>query len=874
VKAIKPLRLGLLTRVFEYDRRYHLAVTGCLFVRLGERPSVLTEPELWRFLAEKLGRDAAFDEAMPKARAEYLLAGSAYAPGGSAAAVDVRAQVGPLQKHVRVVGDRRWIAGAMSAPEPFTSLPLHWSRAYGGEGEPRNPVGRGRNPVSTDAGMVHPLPNLEDPRRPVRSPGDRPEPVGFGALDFSWPQRFSRIGTYDAAWLKDQFPGLARDIDWNFFNVAPEDQRADAWWRGDESYAFEGMHPEHPVLRGSLPGLTVRAFVTVGDRPWAELGMRLDTLHFFPEAERVAMVFRGVTLVDTDDGHDLHDVMLACERIGEPRALEHYAHVRANRLDETHAPKFVLREQDLVPAELLDAPPDPVVSALSSLATPENLRARNMERRAHRERDKMEAKVREAGLDPALFVRPVEPAPGPAPDPNDIGALMEYAEREGARAREAAEAHRVTAVAQARAACTEAGVDFDALQAAVAQHNAGPPRFRARDELARLRGELERAAAQGADVTAMRALLDDPTVESRLVVAEQALLNAYRNHAHRMHPAARAPEEASLWWRDRIAEAILAGQRIDGTDLTGADLSGMDLRGGSFRDCYMEGCNLEGSDLSRVDLTGAVLARARLRGANLQGARLQGANLGGADLADADFTGADLIRACLATASMPRTRFHRADLLKADLLEATFGETDFREARLREAIFLQVDLTGCSFAGADLTQAVFLECRLDRADLSQCRAEHAALVKTSARQVNLRGATINHLRVVHGSDLTGADLQQCKARQANLRGTPMTGAKLSKSDFDGADLSECDLRDGQLYLTTLRGGMAVRTDFTDAMMVSFNGMNAILQKAVIQGADLTGANLFRADLALVRGRAKSLTDALLEQARVVQRGEP
>jgi uncharacterized protein YjbI with pentapeptide repeats len=66
----------------------------------------------------------------------------------------------------------------------------------------------------------------------------------------------------------------------------------------------------------------------------------------------------------------------------------------------------------------------------------------------------------------------------------------------------------------------------------------------------------------------------------------------------------------------------------------------------------------------------------------------------------------------------------------------------------------------------------------------------------------------------------------------------------------------------------------VRTDFTDAMMVSFNGMNAILQKAVIQGADLTGANLFRADLALVRGRAKSLTDALLEQARVVQQGEP
>jgi uncharacterized protein YjbI with pentapeptide repeats len=64
----------------------------------------------------------------------------------------------------------------------------------------------------------------------------------------------------------------------------------------------------------------------------------------------------------------------------------------------------------------------------------------------------------------------------------------------------------------------------------------------------------------------------------------------------------------------------------------------------------------------------------------------------------------------------------------------------------------------------------------------------------------------------------------------------------------------------------------VRANLTDALLISANLMLAVLQKARLTGADFTGANLFRADLAKVRGRPKSVSDALLTEARVVTRG--
>ena len=40
-------------------------------------------------------------------------------------------------------------------------------------------------------------------------------------------QRVKYRGTYDANYLKEQSPGYAPDLDWRYFNLAPQDQWLD-----------------------------------------------------------------------------------------------------------------------------------------------------------------------------------------------------------------------------------------------------------------------------------------------------------------------------------------------------------------------------------------------------------------------------------------------------------------------------------------------------------------------------------------------------------------------------------------------------------------------------------------------------------------------
>ncbi|HLA63416.1 MAG TPA: DUF2169 domain-containing protein [Rhodothermales bacterium] len=154
-------------------------------------------------------RDAAF---------EVVVLGAAYAAAGRpATAVTVSLTVGAVRRDLLVIGDRRWegLPGRyqMSAPAPFTRMPMGWERAFGGTAEvlidlesvvtlsdARNPAGRGYDgekaarqlgeslpmpqgyPVLVNAAALRRLPNLEDPRARIIRFGDAPDPAGWSAL--------------------------------------------------------------------------------------------------------------------------------------------------------------------------------------------------------------------------------------------------------------------------------------------------------------------------------------------------------------------------------------------------------------------------------------------------------------------------------------------------------------------------------------------------------------------------------------------------------------------------------------------------------------------------------------------------------------------
>jgi len=141
----------------------------------------------------------------PKPRTDFMVLGLARAPGGQAVrSMDVVMQLGAHSRVLRVIGDRTWLDRdgelVMSAPEPFTEMPLTWDRAFGGPAEhamgsladTNNQVGRGLIlDLERAAGTA--LPNIEDPDALITAPGDRPDPVGFGPYPMDGGLRLSRM---------------------------------------------------------------------------------------------------------------------------------------------------------------------------------------------------------------------------------------------------------------------------------------------------------------------------------------------------------------------------------------------------------------------------------------------------------------------------------------------------------------------------------------------------------------------------------------------------------------------------------------------------------------------------------------------------------
>ncbi|WP_437995533.1 DUF2169 domain-containing protein [Sorangium sp. So ce185] len=876
MKTVKPMRLGLLYKVFELDRRFYFVTTLLVFFPLSSPSTLLPEINLWKMVGEELGKEGVLDMCMPKPRGEVLLSARGYPPGGRPApACSARVRLGAIDKTLYLVGERRWTRGVASDPAPFTEMPIRYENAFGGEGFAKNPVGKGFAPVRGAQGEVHLLPNIEDPDRLVRSPRDRPDPAGFDALDFMWPQRFSKIGTYDEAWLKDGFPGLAKDTDLGFFNTAPDDQQIEGYFRGDEPFSLENMHPTEPLIESALPGVATRCFIRqktdAGDE-LREIATRLDTVRFFPHRERGILIFRGLTEIAEDDASDVLEIIVGCESLASPKPESHYRDVLARRLDKKDGHLLALRDGDLMPPEPASKPKiaDDKIGDVGDLLAREDLLQKNQRRRAEKELERLRGELRALGLDPDEHIPAALPPEEPAPDLDELPAYVERAMADVEKLKSEAEDRRKASEAQAREALAAQGLDYDALVEEQKKKAGGPPRFSAKAELERLKDILVMARNGGVALPDVEAKLADPELEQKLLLQEQKMNEAYRRYTQHFPPAARLDPAGSARLRDALLAGRQAGERFDARDFTGVDLSGVDLRGADLSGIFLEAASLAGANLAGANLSDAVLARCDLSGADLTGAKLAGANLGEADLSDAQAAGADCAGAVFARTNLSRASFRGARLKGADLSEALVAGADFQQASAPELIFLRNDLTGINLRGADLTKCNFIEVTVEGVDFTGATLKSALFVTSKGNRANFRGAMLENLRIVVDSCFEGADLRGANLTAANLRGTKLAGADFTGALLKGADLSECDLRGARLHHAEARESRLVKADLSQAALTGANLIYALLQKANLRGADLRGANLFRADLARVEGdRATNLDDAHVNQARVV-----
>lgn len=850
MKTLKPMALSVLTGPYEHLGKTHLAVVACAMT--GFEPGVLEhEQTLWKTLAETPGFSGALDELRPKVKSEVLAVGWAFAPPGrTVKARSVRVEVGALSKELWVVGDRQWKDGVPTEAVPFDRMPIAWDRAFGGEGFAPNPAGRGFAPVKTEAGMVHPLPNVEIPNKLVTSPRDRPTPAGFGPMDASFPKRIARAGTYDKRWLDTRFPDHPEDFDPTYFLVAPEDQWLKEPLSAGDRVVAEHMHPDKERLEGSVPALVARCFVSREGDLLRELPLKLDTLWLVPHVERMVLVFRGFTEVRDDEASDVLDILFALERPGEARPRSHYASVREKRLDRDKGTLHMLRDKDLIP-EGMRAAGAAGDKDLAPLLAREGLVERAMVAQTEAQLERAREECRAMGVDPDEIVPKHAPAPATGiPDGDGLADFVEGAEKEAQKAIADEEVRRAKFYDDLRKMCAEGGIDFDRMLEQAKKDLGGPPTFSADAEIERLHEMAQLSANAGIGIPEVSKLAD-PKLEEKLHDAERMLKDTYRKHVHYLPRAQEMEAEHAARLRRDVLGWIAEGAPLTDRDFTGADLSGIDFSGRDLSRSFLEAAKLDGCRFMDANLTGVVFARATMCDADLTRACVKGANFGEAVLEGAKLGGGvDASEAVFARADLSRADLRGILLDKADLSGAKLEGADLTGAVAKELTILRSDFHGAIFRGARFERSNLLELDVPGVDFRGVAMPGTVLFDVNADGASFDGAELESFRVVgvdRGCTLVGASF-----RGANLKGAFFRGARLEGADFrdailDAADFSKAKLKGARFDGARMREGRLMKADLTDASLEGADLMGALLGGAILRGARFTRANLFRAD---------------------------
>ena len=858
MKILTPDSVDVLFRLFKPDAsgRLSLGILKVFPLASKEQDRADPLPAVWPLVKLALGKEP-LDAGLPKARGEFLVYGSAYKPAAlMSQPLLVEVSVGEVSKRLAVFGDRQFdFLTGISAPKPFSSMPITRENAFGGEGFADNPLGKGFCEIPADlatgVSARWPLPNIETPERLFIQRGDSVAPAGFWALSPDAPARACLLGRFDQHWEKNRWPHLPLDTAPDFFQAAPLDQRLPGYWRGDEKIVLRNLHPQAERLESALPGLRARCFIHRAggemEKDFFEVPAHAETVWLFPEHDCGLILFRALAPVSDEDGDDVAHVFIELESLsGQPLPQAHYWQLFQEKIGLAKPAKVEPVAEAAAPpvAPLAVAPPAAPAVDVSLDALAKSPAIAEIEKMTAEVDAQVKALMAQHGLTPADLEKYVaNPATSPAPMPlaeieksmAEVDAQMQQLmARHGiapadldrymtpaasSSASEAEEVGRLIAEAekQVHELIGSSGLNVPEMKAALASH----------PELAVAIDDFLTTGAKGAPID-MAALM------AQVAALAPAVSTAAAAVPPAVEPTPAKPVEAAPARLDRQGVIVrhAAGQSMAECDLSAIDLSQLDLRGADFSGALLSGTSFVGSRLGGVNLTNALLQKADFSAAELDGASLLGASADGAkfvgsrmqkiDASKADFSGGDFSGADLSGAMLAGTVFAGSRMAGLQAKACVADKASFEDCDLSGAVFGESRCNGARFNGADLQQANF----------AAASAEKAEFFGVNAANASFAGANLGASRANASSQFPEANFRGASLQMANWGGVALNRAVLSEAQLDKADLSRA-----QLDQASLLRASAKETRF---------------DKASLDGADLSGINLFNGSLRLAK----------------------
>ncbi|MBC8440586.1 MAG: DUF2169 domain-containing protein [Deltaproteobacteria bacterium] len=926
IQIFRPLQVGFNNQVLEQNRKFYFIASAILGVNL-QTSEELLDVNYLKDAFEGMEENSLPDMGMPKPNGEFLVSGNFFAPDNQAVTGgEIKIRLDEIEKKLFIFGPRKWKAGFPSKPEEIRSMPLDYTKAFGGQGFKKNPDGIGFND-----GL---LPCIEDPRHLVASKGDKPDPVGFSYLYPMLPQRMKYQGTYDSDYKNKYFPGYPEDHDWKYFLCAPSNQWIKDFYKGDESFSINNMHPEIPIIEGRLPGLYTRCFINQGkegEAVFGELPLNLDTIWFFPEKLLGLLIFRGVIEVEDDEAENISHVLCAYEdKSQEPRSLEYYKAAFEKRENSDDALLNNLNTKDLIPEGHKCAMELLMEMGLSELDGEESAFSKNMDAKAKATQkisdEKIEEVIQQAENnmenvdtpdDGRIDIRKMmkEP-PDVKPDP-DIEAMSQKLE---------AILPGITADTPQKLDMKRFSFDkIDEIMEAVDELSSkkqkeaqdltkkeiGKVKEQVKEQIETIDKQIEEAKkVAGSKGSGQVKLLEDSKkqINERLKALDDIDFNGT---SKAKAPLPRIDIEKIRTQTEKINPQIMeAMQHVQSMKAMGIEdektkdiekqiqemfetstkqvEEGLQEVEKGFKEGYLMGAHFMDEGLSPhkdsledvkarfletvslgEDLSGKDWACIDLEGVNLDGIDLSGAfleqvNFKGTSLKNANFSEAILARADLEDADLTGANFEKANVGAVHALRTNFTDANLNSAKLSKGDFTQANFTNANLEGIESLEVV-----IEGANFSKAYMSKVNFIETKISKAKFINADMNTSAFIkcsiEDSDFSESLMNKCAFVETQLKNVSFEKADLSNACFVATEPEKYSMEN-----LKFKGACLAQANFQNMDMQKSDLSYSNIENAFFGSTDLSESDLSYAQAKNAQFRKAKLTRAKLYKINLDQ----